>query len=81
MGRFTLKEVAAHNTSTSCWIVLNGVVFDVTTFLDDHPGGYEILLHHAGKDATDAFEAIGHSESALEVLNDYSIGLLETPRI
>jgi len=36
-------------------------VYDVTKYLDDHPGGSEIIVEYAGKDATDMFEDIGHS--------------------
>ena len=35
-----------------CWLGIDGLVYDVTKFLDDHPGGPEIVLEHAGKDAT-----------------------------
>ncbi|EEB92776.1 hypothetical protein MPER_08668, partial [Moniliophthora perniciosa FA553] len=46
------KEVAQHNSRESCWIIVHGKVYDVTEFLDDHPGGSKIILKYAGKDAT-----------------------------
>merc|ERR1711957_970634 len=36
---YTLADVATHNSKASCWVVLDGKVLDVTTFLGDHPGG------------------------------------------
>eukprot|EP00466_Bigelowiella_natans_P002773 jgi/Bigna1/35847/e_gw1.11.198.1 len=52
MRVFELKEVAVHNRAEDCWIVVDGIVFDVTSFLSAHPGGKKILLKEAGKDAT-----------------------------
>lgn len=42
-------EVAKHNTSKSCYIVLQGTVYDVTSYLEEHPGGAAILLSNAGQ--------------------------------
>ncbi|KAG5629034.1 hypothetical protein H5410_000751 [Solanum commersonii] len=39
-------------------------VYDVTPFMEDHPGGDEVLLSASGKDATNDFEDVGHSDSA-----------------
>ncbi|EAU91264.2 cytochrome b2 [Coprinopsis cinerea okayama7 len=55
---FTGEEVAKHNTRESCWIVVHGKVYDVTEFLDEHPGGSKIILKYAGKDATEEYEPI-----------------------
>jgi len=51
-------EVAKHNTRESCWIIVHGKVYDVTDFLDDHPGGSRIILKYAGKDATEEYDPI-----------------------
>jgi cytochrome-b5 reductase len=75
--QITLNELAKHNTRQSCWIAINGVVFDVTGFLNDHPGGADVLLQSAGQDATEAFESIGHSKHAMKQLETMMIGLLE----
>ncbi|KAH9942156.1 FMN-dependent dehydrogenase-domain-containing protein [Epithele typhae] len=52
------KEVAQHNSRETCWIIVHGKVYDVTEFLDDHPGGSKIILKYAGKDATAEYEPI-----------------------
>ncbi|KAI0663920.1 glyoxylate dehydrogenase [Cubamyces menziesii] len=54
----TASEVAAHASRESCWIIVHGKVYDVTDFLDEHPGGSKIILKYAGKDATEAYEPI-----------------------
>lgn len=45
-------------------------------FLLQHPGGEEVLLEQAGKDATEEFEDVGHSSDAREVMKKYKIGEL-----
>ncbi len=57
----TMDEAARHNKIDDCWIVMNSKVYDVTSFLHDHPGGADILLDKGGKDATQAFEKVSHS--------------------
>jgi L-lactate dehydrogenase (cytochrome) len=42
-------EVAKHNTRESCWVIVQGRVYDVTDFLDDHPAGPSIILRYGGK--------------------------------
>ena len=59
------QEVASHNTPESCWIVVSGKVYDVTEFLSEHPGGSAILLKHAGRDATAAYE-VAHGPEIIE---------------
>ncbi|GAB1601960.1 cytochrome b5-like [Argonauta hians] len=73
---FSMKDVAEHSVADSCWIVLRDKVYDITEFLIKHPGGEDILLEHAGRDATHTFEDTGHSEAASEILPQYYIGEL-----
>ncbi|GLC49885.1 hypothetical protein PLESTB_000319300 [Pleodorina starrii] len=71
---YSLADVKAHTTDKSCWLVVHGKVYDVTEFLEEHPGGYDIILTSTGKDATQDFEEIGHSNSAKKLLDKYLIG-------
>ncbi|KAK6919928.1 Cytochrome b5-like heme/steroid binding domain [Dillenia turbinata] len=57
------------------------LVYDVTSFLDDHPGGDEVLLTAAEKDATNEFEDVGHSDSAREMMGKYYIGEIDASSI
>ncbi|KAF8389912.1 hypothetical protein HHK36_024431 [Tetracentron sinense] len=74
---YSLQEASEHNTKEDCWVVIDGKVYDVTTYLDEHPGGDDVLLAATGKDATDDFEDAGHSKSARELMQDYCIGELD----
>lgn len=51
-------------------------VYDVTKYLDEHPGGSEVMLDHGGKYADEFFEDIGHSSDAREILKKYAIGVV-----
>lgn len=53
MNGINLQEVQRHNSKSDAWIVFKQEVYNVTDYVDQHPGGL-ILLDHAGKDATDA---------------------------
>jgi len=55
---YTLAEVATHNKKGDCWVVLNGRVLNVSSFLSEHPGGELAILTFAGKDATEEFDMI-----------------------
>ncbi|XP_061994466.1 cytochrome b5 [Rosa rugosa] len=78
---FTLAQVSDHNTPKDCWLIINGKVYDVTKFLDDHPGGDDVLLSATGKDATDDFEDVGHSDNARDMLKDFYVGEIDASTI
>ncbi|XWS24146.1 hypothetical protein CRYUN_Cryun28dG0075500 [Craigia yunnanensis] len=74
---FTLSQVAQHKSKKDCWLVIDGRVLNVTKFLEEHPGGEEVLLESAGKDATKEFKDIGHSKTAQNLLLKYQVGVLQ----
>lgn len=74
---YTVADLKAHTTEQSCYLLVHGKVHDVTDFLDEHPGGYDIILNTTGRDATEDFEEIGHSNAAKEMLDKYVIGDFE----
>ncbi|KAJ3391871.1 Cytochrome b5 isoform E [Entophlyctis sp. JEL0112] len=46
---FTWSDVQSHNTRKSTWLVINKDVYDCTKFLEEHPGGEEVILENAGE--------------------------------
>lgn len=76
-SEYDSTAVAAHNSETDVWMIIHGKVYDVSNFLEDHPGGPEIMQQHAGTDATADFEEVFHSPAARKQLADYCIGTLK----
>lgn len=64
-------EVAKHNNDGDCWVIIHGKAYDVTEFKEDHPGGKQIILKWAGKDATEIYEPI-HPPDTLDKFLDRS---------
>ncbi|VDK20337.1 unnamed protein product [Taenia asiatica] len=64
VAAFSLEEVKKHNSENDCWIIIHDKVYDVSKFLDQHPGGDFVILENGGGYATEAFEDVGHSEAA-----------------
>lgn len=54
---FTWEEVQRHNHRNDQWLVIDRKVYDVTQWAQRHPGGFRLIKHYAGEDATDAFTA------------------------
>merc|ERR1719276_385621 len=73
-GGYTLDEVAKHTTKTDCWVVVDGKVLDVTSFLSEHPGGELAILTFAGKDATEEFNMIHPPDVIGKYAPDVTIG-------
>ncbi|XP_068962327.1 cytochrome b5-like [Petaurus breviceps papuanus] len=73
---YTLEEIQKHNHSKSTWLTLHYKVYDLTKFLEEHPGGEEVLREQAGADATENFEDVGHATNARELSKTYIIGEL-----
>uniref|UniRef100_A0A8C8LRN3 Cytochrome b5 n=1 Tax=Oncorhynchus tshawytscha TaxID=74940 RepID=A0A8C8LRN3_ONCTS len=73
---YRLSEIEEQNTFKSTWIIINFNVYDVTKFLEEHPGGEEVLREQAGGDATESFEDVGHSSDAKEMAANMVIGEL-----
>ncbi|XP_055858918.1 cytochrome b5 [Episyrphus balteatus] len=78
---FTRADVTKHNSNKDCWLIIHNNIYDVTSFLNEHPGGEEVLLEQAGRDSTEHFEDVGHSSDAREMMNKYKVGeLVEAER-
>merc|ERR1711976_652045 len=75
--QFTLEELSKHKNAKELYIAIHNKVYDVSKFLEEHPGGEEGLLEQGGTYATEAFEDVGHSTDARELMKQYEIGELE----
>lgn len=74
------EEFKKHSDFNSCWILINGKVYDVTKF-KNHPGHYEILVGSSKKDATQVFKNVNHSEKAVNMLKSFYKGEMDMESI
>ncbi|CAN5711464.1 hypothetical protein BH11PAT2_BH11PAT2_08780 [soil metagenome] len=56
LGTYTQAEVATHDTTNNCWATINGNVYNLTSWIAQHPGGEAPILGLCGKDGTSAFD-------------------------
>ncbi len=71
----SMEEVAKHASDDDCWIVVKGIVYDCTPFLQEHPGGSSSITMNGGIDCTEDFKGI-HSPKAWKMLEKYAIGVV-----
>ncbi|GAB7353985.1 hypothetical protein MBLNU459_g4580t1 [Dothideomycetes sp. NU459] len=72
-------DVASHNTSKSCYVTVGTKVYDITPFVQDHPGGGDLILEYGGKDVKEIMDdeaSHTHSEAAWEILDDHLVGFV-----
>jgi cytochrome b involved in lipid metabolism len=80
MAEYTLEEIATHNTEESLWLIIGRSVCDVTSFLNDHPGGKKPFLKYAGTDVTEKFafvKAHKTSEDLPKLVESLKIGTVK----
>lgn len=74
------QEVAKHNLASDCWLIISGKVYNLTSYINSHPGGRGNIIQNCGKDGTFAFdtkyESEPHSGYAASLLNNYLLGNL-----
>lgn len=78
---FTMEEVAKHNKKEDLWVVVKGVVLDLTNWLDDHPGGPQALLNFMGRDATEEFEMLHDDEVIPKYAPEQVIGRVKGQKV
>lgn len=77
---YSLEQVAEHNQSGDCWMVIEGQVYDLTDYLPMHPAPPAVITSWCGREATEGMRTKGygrdHSEAAWGLLEPYRIGQL-----
>ncbi|WP_223299509.1 cytochrome b5 domain-containing protein [Candidatus Planktophila lacus] len=75
---YTMERVKANGTSSSCWTVINGYVYDLTKWIGSHPGGSGAITSLCGTDGTSEFLAMHRGQGKPEArLSGYALGKLE----
>jgi cytochrome b involved in lipid metabolism len=79
-AQYTLADVARHADAKSCWMAIEGGVYDFTAYLPRHPADPKAMLRHCGREASEAFRTKDagrpHSPNAAQLMADYRIGTL-----
>lgn len=76
----SMATVAAHNTPSDCWLVINNNIYNISDYIETHPAGEKNITDYCGKEATAAFETrptgsgTPHSDLARQMLAKYYIG-------
>jgi hypothetical protein len=74
---YTMTQVKANNTAKSCWTVVDDYVYDLTNWINSHPGGDGAILFLCGIDGTNAFKAQHSNQSKPAIrLDNYKLGPL-----
>jgi len=77
----TVADVAKHNTSTDCWMIVDNNIYDLTKYQNVHPGGKMNIINYCGKDASAEYKNRGgkgtHSTKADQLLKTYLIGAIK----
>lgn len=74
--QFTRSEIENTDDLDKVYLILHDKVYNVHSFLNEHPGGEEILLDHKNQDASEDFNDVGHSNDAMELMKKYLVGEL-----
>jgi cytochrome b involved in lipid metabolism len=87
---YSVDEVSKHTAPTDLLLIIDGKVYDVSNFKEEHPyvcmilerldsandgsGGEDFLLDQGGKDVTELYEDASHSPEAREILSTLTVG-------
>jgi cytochrome b involved in lipid metabolism/uncharacterized membrane protein len=76
---YTKTDVAKHATESDCWSVVNGVVYDLTSYVSSHPGGSSAISNICGKDGSSSFTNQHNTQSKPNsVLSGFLLGAVGT---
>ena len=77
VASYTMAQVRANNSARSCWTAIDGFVYDLTRWINSHPGGPGAILFLCGTDGTNAFKAQHENQSRPAIrLDSYRLGPL-----
>ena len=76
LKQITWDELRAHNTRKSCWVVIDGNVYDISNWLHKHPGGDVVILSMSSEDCTDIFNAYHPPYVRARMLELHKIGII-----
>lgn len=76
---YTTAEIATHASLNDLWVIIDDKVYDLTDYVDEHPGGTDAIAKNAGKDATVGFKGPQHPSRVFDIVEEYRVGVVATP--
>lgn len=80
--QIALSDVARHSSDTDCWMAIDGLIYDLTAYLPEHPSRPSIIVPWCGREASEAYQTKtkgrSHSQEANQLLIKYRIGVLSS---
>ncbi len=71
---FTREEVEKHNEDGDIWLIIDGIVYDVSKWIYKHPGGYKQIKCMAGKDCSEVFKTFHNEKISRNMLPAFRVG-------
>jgi cytochrome b involved in lipid metabolism len=71
---YTASEVSVHNQESDCWMIVSGKVYDITSYISQHPAGKESILKGCGIDDSANYSKVNPHKGAADILGDYYVG-------
>lgn len=69
------SEISKHSIAKDCWSIVNGNVYNLTTYVQSHPGGAGVIKNICGRDGSGAFKnQHGSSSKPNNVLSAFLLG-------
>lgn len=73
----SISEIKTHNSKSDCWSIVNGNVYNLSSYVQKHPGGAAVIANICGKDGTNAFSNQHNTQSKPNnVLSGFLLGPL-----
>lgn len=76
-GVYSRAEIAMHDGASSCWTIIEATVYDLTEWIDQHPGGRMNILEICGTDGSARFRAQhGSQKLQADILKEFKVGTI-----
>ena len=76
MTPYAPTEIARHASLDDLWVIIDDKVYDLTDYVDEHPGGAAAIAKHAGEDATAGFKGPQHPSRVFDIVEEYRVGVV-----
>ncbi len=76
MTPYAREEIAKHASVDDLWVIIDDKVYDLTDYVDEHPGGVDAVAKNGGRDATEGFKGPQHPSRVFDIVEEYRVGVL-----